>query len=78
MSEGDEMDLDYDFETETYIVTSLGSELGKINKNKSESLQDYESERKQFYVVILELDEEIDKIYCKTRIFKIYLLWNYW
>lgn len=71
VAEGDEVEIDYDFETETYIVTNLGSELGEINKNKSETLQEYEYDGKDFYSIILELNDDSDNISCKIRVFII-------
>ncbi|MDO5569519.1 MAG: HIRAN domain-containing protein [bacterium] len=66
----EEVDIDYDFETETYIVTNCGAEIGEINKNKSEKLQQYEDDGKEFYCVIQELDyNDSGNLTCKIRIF---------
>ncbi|MBQ1275311.1 MAG: hypothetical protein IIY08_07995, partial [Cellulosilyticum sp.] len=71
VSEGDEIYMDYQYDTETYLITDdFGNELGEINTNKSEQLQAYEDEGKEFYGVILEIGySDSGKNTCKVRIF---------
>ncbi|MBE6022574.1 MAG: DUF4428 domain-containing protein [Cellulosilyticum sp.] len=71
VSEGDEVYLEYDYETETYLVTDdCANELGEISKSKSQKLQEYEDEGKTFYGVILETDySDSGKNTCEIRIF---------
>lgn len=72
-SVGDELDLDYQYETETYIVCdSYGNELGEVNSKISDKLQDAEDNEKRLYATILNLDEtDSGNITCKIRIFII-------
>lgn len=70
-SEGDEVDIDYQYDTETYLVSdNCGNELGEINQNKSEKVQEYEMDGKEFYCIIQELGyTNSGNISCKIRIF---------
>lgn len=71
ISEGDNVNIDYDYETETYLVTdSCGEELGEINSSKSQKLQDYEDDDKEFHCIVKETDyNSAGNITCKIRIF---------
>lgn len=70
-SVGDELDLDYQYETETYLVRdSYGNELGEINLKNSETLQEAEDDGRELYAMILKLDEtDSGNITCKIRVF---------
>lgn len=71
ISEGEELELNYEYDSETYIVCdNCGNELGEINSNKSEKLQEYELEGKIFHCIVLETDcNDAGNITCKVRIF---------
>jgi len=69
LSIGDEVEIDYSFETETYIVSNLCGELGEINKSKSQQLKEYENDGKSFFSSIIDLNDEGDNITCKVRVF---------
>lgn len=65
----EEVELEYDYETETYIVTTSGLEIGEINKSNSQKLQDYEADGLEFKAGILDIDEnESGNLECKIRI----------
>ena len=67
--EGEEVELEYDYENETYIVTTSGLEIGEINKSNSKKLQDYEDEGLEFKAGILEINEnDSGNLECKIRI----------
>lgn len=69
ISEGDELSMEYDYETETYVVSdSCGSELGEISKSVSEKL--YSQQDEYTYRVICvtnELDDNL-KYKCKIKV----------
>ena len=69
--EGEVVDLDYQYDTDTYLVTdSMGNELGEISSSKSEKLNETEKKGKSFQSIILNLDyNDSGKITCKIRIF---------
>lgn len=71
-SEGDMLYLDYDYDSETYIVTDdFGNELGELSKSVSSKLYDEESNYK--YIGICtenEIDDNL-KYKCKIKILKI-------
>lgn len=73
ISEEDELELSYDYDSETYIVCDdCGNELGEINPNKFEELRDYEFDGKSFHCVVLETNyNDSGNISCKIRIFII-------
>lgn len=68
-NEDEEVELEYDYENETYIVTASGLEIGEINKNNSKKLQEYEDEGQEFKAGILEINEnDSGNLECKIRI----------
>ena len=68
-NEDEEVELEYDYENETYIVTASGLEIGEINKNNSKKLQEYEDEGLEFKAGILEINEnDSGNLECKIRI----------
>lgn len=73
VNEGDIIELDYQFDTETYLVTDdVGNELGEINASKSQNLQDYENEGKELHGVIIEVGmTDSGKNACKVRVLAI-------
>lgn len=67
---GDTVYLDYDFETETYWVSNnLASEIGEINVNNSQKLQEYEEDGYELdaYAIFVD-DEDADNVKCKVRV----------
>lgn len=65
----EEVELEYNYETETYIVINDGLEIGEINKSHSKKLQDYEEEGLEFKAGILEINEnDSGNLECKIRI----------
>lgn len=71
ISEDDELELNYEYDSETYVVCdNYGNELGEINSNKSEKLREYELDGKDFHCIVLETDyNDAGNITCKVRIF---------
>lgn len=71
VSEGDEVHLEYEYETETYFVTDdCANELGEVSKSVSQKLQKLEDEGKTFYGVICEMGySDSGKNTCKIRVF---------
>lgn len=69
--EGDEVELEYQYDTETYLVSdSCYNELGEINVSQSRKLQEYEDEGAEFYAAVLETDyTDAGKKTCTIRIF---------
>ncbi len=67
---GTVIDLEYDYETETYYVTDeIGNELGEINTSKSAKLQEYEEEGNQLHGLIIDLNcSDSGKYTCKVRV----------
>lgn len=65
----EKVDLTYNYETETYVVTARGFEIGEINKKNSIKLQEYEDEGLEFKAGILDIEEDDNGYYeCKIRI----------
>lgn len=69
-SEGDIVDITYNCDSQTYVVTNMfGEELGEISLSKSEKLQELEDEGKQFAGRILEMGyTDSGKNTCKMRV----------
>lgn len=65
----EEVEIEYNYETETYVVTTNGLEIGEISKSDSKKLQEYEDEGMEFKAGILETYEnDSGKIECKIRV----------
>lgn len=70
LSVGDNVELEYQYDAETYLVSDCISELGEINTNKSKTLYEYELKGKEFASVVEALDYKDDgKIACKIRVY---------
>ena len=70
VNHGDPVNLDYDYESERYIVSNCGLELGEIGKADSKKIQDLENEGMDVIaagVLETEYDDNAD-IQCKVRI----------
>ena len=71
LSENDELNIDYQYDTETYLVCDdYGNELGEINASNSAKLQEYELDGNELHCIVQELDyNDSGNIVCKVRIF---------
>lgn len=73
ISDGEEVEFDYMYDSDTYLVCdTCSNELGEINIKTSKKLQDFEDNGKKIYGIVLEtFYNSADNIQCKIRIFII-------
>lgn len=73
ISEGEEVEFDYMYDSNTYLVCdTCANELGEISIKISEKLQEFEDDGKKLYGIVLEtFYNSADNIQCKIRIFII-------
>ena len=70
VSVGSELDLEYQIDTEAYLVTEYGVELGEISQRQSEKLLEYENEGKELICVVDEIGYSDDgKNSCKIKVY---------
>ncbi len=70
ISKGEEVTLEFDYDSETYIVTDGLNEIGEISKAISKKLQKYEDNFKKFRSVLINLDyNESSSLEGKVRVF---------
>ena len=64
------IELEYDYDTETYyVMDEIGNELGEISTSKSAKLQEYEDEGKQLQGLIISLNyTDSGRYTCKVRV----------
>ena len=73
VSEGDFVEVDYQYDSGTYLVTDdTGNELGEINESKSIVIQGFENEGKTLHGFVLETGiNDSGKYACKVRIIAV-------
>lgn len=71
ISEDEELDIDYQYSTGTYLVCdNCGYELGELSVSNSEKLHDYELSGSELHCIVQELDyNDSGNIVCKVRVF---------
>ncbi len=70
LSEGDMLTLEYDYDSETYVVTDdYGNEVGELTKSKSTKLLEHEEDGEDFTAYVKRLDyNNSDKMICEIRV----------
>ncbi len=71
-NEGEEIEVSYQYDTDTYLVTLYGEELGEIGAGKTEKILEFENNGFELTGLIQELGyNDSGKITCKVRVFCI-------